>query len=247
MTIPSEYRIHFDRDYVSAHIKNYEAKGYLQVKPEKLHWAPFLIGRTLGQQADDEPIEVPLFNMAAGAGPGGTQPTGSVRSGEGSNADDVNPHSLQINGKAASEQCSVEKTNGDAFTDQVLLHEPGQPTVIVPDSVAEFKTDEAHAASGMVGVIQMPLSIPLHREKRSPSPTSTATSTPSRKARRTVGKHFGRTGSTRGMEPVVEIAASKMPLRATQRHLEMPIYADSGEGYPYSDEDAPGSDDPMIQ
>ncbi|PWN52977.1 hypothetical protein IE53DRAFT_366747 [Violaceomyces palustris] len=49
MAIPSEYRIHFDRDYVKAHLKNYETKGHIRVKPEKLKWTPFLVTRTFPQ------------------------------------------------------------------------------------------------------------------------------------------------------------------------------------------------------
>ncbi|KDN52907.1 hypothetical protein K437DRAFT_242650 [Tilletiaria anomala UBC 951] len=47
VTIPTEYRIHFDRDYLTAHIKNYEAKNYIKVRPEKLKWTPFLVSRSL--------------------------------------------------------------------------------------------------------------------------------------------------------------------------------------------------------
>lgn len=43
--IPTDYRIHFDRAYVIAHLKNYEHKGYMKVKPEKLRWTPFVVSR----------------------------------------------------------------------------------------------------------------------------------------------------------------------------------------------------------
>ncbi|KAL9931954.1 hypothetical protein V8E36_009269 [Tilletia maclaganii] len=41
----SEYRIHFDREYVNIHLRNFESKGYLSVRPELLKWTPFLVNR----------------------------------------------------------------------------------------------------------------------------------------------------------------------------------------------------------
>lgn len=43
--VPTSYSIHFDRDYVVAHLKNYENKGYMKVKPERLRWTPFVMTR----------------------------------------------------------------------------------------------------------------------------------------------------------------------------------------------------------
>lgn len=56
--IPIDYRIHFDREYVVAHLKNYEAKGYMKVKPEKLRWTPFVTSRAgmLGLGSKGDPV-----------------------------------------------------------------------------------------------------------------------------------------------------------------------------------------------
>ncbi|CEH19130.1 histone acetyltransferase mst2 [Ceraceosorus bombacis] len=51
LTIPKDYNIHFDRAYIQAHLKTYESKGYLKVRPEKLHWTPFLFTRSYSQPA----------------------------------------------------------------------------------------------------------------------------------------------------------------------------------------------------
>lgn len=48
-SLPRDYRIHFDRDYVIAHLKNYESKGYLKVRADKLKWTPFLVSRSFPQ------------------------------------------------------------------------------------------------------------------------------------------------------------------------------------------------------
>lgn len=54
--IPIDYQIHFDRDYIVAHLKNYDSKGYVKVKPEKLRWTPFLMTRSGATAAMSLPI-----------------------------------------------------------------------------------------------------------------------------------------------------------------------------------------------
>lgn len=43
--LPTSYTITFDRDYVEAVLKQYESRGYLTLKPEKLKYHPFLTTR----------------------------------------------------------------------------------------------------------------------------------------------------------------------------------------------------------
>ncbi|KAJ1018859.1 hypothetical protein NDA16_004663 [Ustilago loliicola] len=47
--LPRHYSIHIDRAYINAHLKNYEAKGYLKVRADKLKWTPFLVSRSFPQ------------------------------------------------------------------------------------------------------------------------------------------------------------------------------------------------------
>ncbi|SAM82617.1 related to histone acetyltransferase 3 (myst) [Ustilago bromivora] len=47
--LPRKYSIHVDRDYIIAHLKKYEAKGYLKVRADKLKWTPFLVSRSFPQ------------------------------------------------------------------------------------------------------------------------------------------------------------------------------------------------------
>lgn len=49
---PKHYEIRWDRDVVTNYMKTWEAKGYLRLKPEKLHWSPYLISR---KKAEAEP------------------------------------------------------------------------------------------------------------------------------------------------------------------------------------------------
>lgn len=42
---PAEYEIVWDREKVSQYLRAWEAKGYLQLKPEKLQWSPYVLTR----------------------------------------------------------------------------------------------------------------------------------------------------------------------------------------------------------
>ena len=76
--LPRDYRIHFDREYVIAHLKNYEAKGYLKVRAEKLKWTPFLVSRSF-------PQPIPAVTNGHGSGANVGQSNGSpAPSGSGS-------------------------------------------------------------------------------------------------------------------------------------------------------------------
>uniref|UniRef100_V5E440 Histone acetyltransferase n=1 Tax=Kalmanozyma brasiliensis (strain GHG001) TaxID=1365824 RepID=V5E440_KALBG len=61
-SLPRDYRIHFDRDYVIAHLKNYESKGYLKVRADRLKWTPFLVSRSFLQ-----PIPSPSNGHSGGS------------------------------------------------------------------------------------------------------------------------------------------------------------------------------------
>lgn len=43
--IPKNYEIQFDRTKVEEYLRNWEAKGYLKLKPEKLQWTPYIMTR----------------------------------------------------------------------------------------------------------------------------------------------------------------------------------------------------------
>ncbi|KAF9525653.1 hypothetical protein CPB83DRAFT_837983 [Crepidotus variabilis] len=42
---PKRYEIRFDLEKVETYVRNWEAKGYLKLKPEKLQWTPYLTSR----------------------------------------------------------------------------------------------------------------------------------------------------------------------------------------------------------
>ncbi|KAJ7220037.1 hypothetical protein GGX14DRAFT_354739 [Mycena pura] len=43
---PTQYEIHWDRENAAEYLRNWEAKGYLQLKPEKLQWSPYVLAKT---------------------------------------------------------------------------------------------------------------------------------------------------------------------------------------------------------
>ena len=43
--VPKNYEIQFDRTKVEAYLSNWESKGYLKLKPEKLQWTPYIMTR----------------------------------------------------------------------------------------------------------------------------------------------------------------------------------------------------------
>lgn len=54
---PKDYIISWDHEQVDRYLKNWESKGYLQLKPEKLKWSPFLLTRTKHSRIFGDPME----------------------------------------------------------------------------------------------------------------------------------------------------------------------------------------------
>ena len=50
--IPKNYEIQFDRTKVEEYLTNWESKGYLKLKPEKLQWTPYIVTRNLKEAVD---------------------------------------------------------------------------------------------------------------------------------------------------------------------------------------------------
>ncbi|MCO5589992.1 hypothetical protein L7F22_043961 [Adiantum nelumboides] len=134
LAVPTDYSIHFDRDYVIAHIKNYEAKGNIKVKPENLHWAPFLFVRSLSQSGD-------LLGKVVEA------------AGDNVNEGQIDQSHPELQNEIAQESQedeemqdhNEEKSANAGEAGRILLHDPNQPDVILPAS-AELIEREAQKA-----------------------------------------------------------------------------------------------------
>ncbi|KZT29906.1 hypothetical protein NEOLEDRAFT_1174884 [Neolentinus lepideus HHB14362 ss-1] len=68
-TPPRDYTIHWDPEEVQQYLMNWESKGYLRLKPEKLKWSPFLmtrarrsqiLGSGMGTKTEMAPLVDPL-------------------------------------------------------------------------------------------------------------------------------------------------------------------------------------------
>ncbi|KAF7312129.1 Histone acetyltransferase [Mycena indigotica] len=65
---PSQYEIHWDRDSVAAELRNWESKGYLQLKPDKLQWSPYVlatINKTEATSSADTSLLMTTEKLAA--------------------------------------------------------------------------------------------------------------------------------------------------------------------------------------
>lgn len=48
---PADYEIKWDKEKVKQYLQNWESKGYLQLRPDKLKWSPFVMSRTQKTEA----------------------------------------------------------------------------------------------------------------------------------------------------------------------------------------------------
>ena len=57
--VPKKYKIQFDRPKVEAYLSNWESKGYLKLKPEKLQWTPYIMTRNPKEAAS---VDLPAMD-----------------------------------------------------------------------------------------------------------------------------------------------------------------------------------------
>jgi hypothetical protein len=63
---PTEYEIHWEPEKVEMYLRNWEAKKYLKLKPEKLKWSPFLVARTKKTEAAEAARTADLATSTVG-------------------------------------------------------------------------------------------------------------------------------------------------------------------------------------
>ncbi|KAJ7758859.1 hypothetical protein DFH07DRAFT_867970 [Mycena maculata] len=61
---PTQYEIRWDRDKVTEYLQNWEAKGYLTLKPEKLQWSPYIFAKMQKTEALEAPDTSALMTTA---------------------------------------------------------------------------------------------------------------------------------------------------------------------------------------
>lgn len=63
---PKNYEIQFDRERVAQYLRNWEGKGYLRLRPDKLQWTPYLVTRapkTLEASSGDASASASVSNL----------------------------------------------------------------------------------------------------------------------------------------------------------------------------------------
>ena len=63
---PKNYEIQFDREKVTQYLRNWEGKGYLRLRPDKLQWTPYLVTRapkSLGASTGEASASASVSNL----------------------------------------------------------------------------------------------------------------------------------------------------------------------------------------
>lgn len=244
LTVPNDYSIHFDRDYIHAHIKNYEAKGYLKVVPESLHWAPFLLTRTLEESNEMQSRAPPLGSGTVRAP---FEETASFVS-DAEQAGETTEN--EVNGSLSHSMAERQ--------DRVLLHEPGQPDVILPasqsasDQDAEGSDVEAlyPVDENLTSLTPSSIQTRASSKQQSKSPMSSTQSTPTRRKRNVNQASVINIENMSNGRAFRSVRSSNVRHPGNGKHLKR--MAASGIGHrtslsldldASSDADAPGSDD----
>ncbi|KAJ6577410.1 acyl-CoA N-acyltransferase [Mycena capillaripes] len=83
---PTQYEIRWDRDNVTEYLRNWESKGYLQLKPEKLQWSPYILAKTHKTEALSAADTSTLMTTAKLAQRGLVNGNGVITNGNGAHA-----------------------------------------------------------------------------------------------------------------------------------------------------------------
>ncbi|KAJ7183171.1 hypothetical protein C8R46DRAFT_885015 [Mycena filopes] len=113
---PTQYEIHWDRDTVIDYLRNWESKGYLTLKAEKLQWSPYILAKTHkteAMSAADTSTLVTTAKLAAKA---------ALVNGNG--AAITNGH-----GNAVAGSSSAVSTNGRVTPNRLSQQPVGSPLV----------------------------------------------------------------------------------------------------------------------
>ncbi|KAK4695554.1 hypothetical protein P7C70_g8528, partial [Phenoliferia sp. Uapishka_3] len=121
VVIPKAYRIYWDAEVVRAHVEKYEAKEYLQLKPERLQWSPFLVTRYGVEPPPPAPeMTADILNDGDdGTGPSGGELNGSV--------EPVGPEKSRTPAATFDPSPHVNGTHSPQVFDREEASEPEEP------------------------------------------------------------------------------------------------------------------------
>jgi hypothetical protein len=150
--VPENYRIEFDREEAEEYVRRWEDKGYLDLKPEKLRWTPFLVTRA--------------FNLVVDGGSTAREPA-EERPPEKEHVRVVEPR--------GEEPVVVDHQGAEVIPDPPV--EAGPPQDQQPPSTVEPQPSDNHQANGVNGdksKSKSPGAAPTPSDKEKPTPRRSA-------------------------------------------------------------------------
>jgi hypothetical protein len=116
---PTKYEIHWDPGYVKSYLENWEAKGYMKIKSDKLKWSPFLLARVKKSDADSG---LTLEAEAMGSTPDKDNPGPASASSVPETPAPITPVDVE------DSDDEVSSTPGP-YSPEKRVHSPEQPTL----------------------------------------------------------------------------------------------------------------------
>ncbi|KAJ7746391.1 hypothetical protein B0H16DRAFT_1726567 [Mycena metata] len=131
---PTQYEIRWDRDIVTDYLRNWESKGYLTLKAEKLQWSPYILAKTHKTEAMSAADTSTLLTTAKLAAKAAlAKANGDVTTNENGNAV-AGSSAVSTNGRATPNGVSVQPAGSPLIED--LFGEGELPTVFPPRSAS---------------------------------------------------------------------------------------------------------------
>lgn len=130
---PTQYEIHWDRDKVTEFLSNWEAKGYLQLKPEKLQWSPYILAKTHKTEATSAADTSTLLTTEKLAA------KGLLVNGNGATTNGIGAHvgsSSSTNGRSTPNGVAVPPAGSPIVEDQ-----SSSPSVVPPRTLSVSPDD----------------------------------------------------------------------------------------------------------
>ncbi|KAJ7039611.1 hypothetical protein C8F04DRAFT_1317664 [Mycena alexandri] len=132
---PTQYEIRWDRDTVTDYLRNWESKGYLTLKAEKLQWSPYILAKTHkteAMSAADTSTLVTTAKLAAKAALANRN--GAVTTNGNGNAVAGSSSAVSTNGRVTPNGVSVQPAGSPLVED--LFGEGELPTAFPPRSAS---------------------------------------------------------------------------------------------------------------
>jgi hypothetical protein len=193
--VPPEYRIEFDRELADEYVRRWEEKRYLDLKPEKLRWTPFLVtrafnlgvdaGSTARDPAEEHPPEKEHVRVVA---PKGEEPVvvdhqgAEVVASSAATPAEAEPEQQPSTAPSTAAPVEMEpepqSTAATSATAPVEAEPEQQPITATPNAESPAIQQQAN------GSVRMNGGTPSSRPPKSPSPEKRQPSTTPRRSTR---------------------------------------------------------------